>query len=228
MGKKSKIGTCVYCGETRELTREHVVPRCLFAGNKPNNPVIVPVCFNCNNKKSQSDDYLRDYLVLDRTSRQSPTAIVIQNTTFLRSARKNKSQLARDAKNNGKWISTIPQSESLFLAENLYEFPVDEKRLFTTLSMIVRGLYAYLFKTHLAIDSRFDIHRINDIHRSDMWNGFQSLGASGPYSVGLGVFHCLVAANEENIQETCWLLAFYRSIIFEAQTNSSLEIVATA
>jgi hypothetical protein len=54
-----KPGLCVYCGEARELTRDHVPPRCLFSKPRPQNLITVPCCNNCNRGLSKHDEYFR-------------------------------------------------------------------------------------------------------------------------------------------------------------------------
>jgi hypothetical protein len=43
MAKKT-VDVCVYCGQQAELTREHVVPQCLFPKPLPSNMVTVGTC----------------------------------------------------------------------------------------------------------------------------------------------------------------------------------------
>jgi hypothetical protein len=52
-------GTCVYCGHLRDLTRDHVPPRCLFSKPRPNDLVTVPCCHDCNRELSKHDEYFR-------------------------------------------------------------------------------------------------------------------------------------------------------------------------
>ena len=53
------FGTCVYCGEERELTRDHVPPRCLFSKPRPSDLVTVPCCPDCNRELAKHDEYFR-------------------------------------------------------------------------------------------------------------------------------------------------------------------------
>src|SRR5271168_5407862 len=52
-------GVCIYCGDARELTRDHVPPRCLFSKPRPNDLVTVPCCVACNRALSRHDEYFR-------------------------------------------------------------------------------------------------------------------------------------------------------------------------
>jgi len=54
-----KEGECAYCGQWRELTRDHVPPVCLFGRPRPSNLVTVPCCSTCNRNLSKHDEYFR-------------------------------------------------------------------------------------------------------------------------------------------------------------------------
>jgi hypothetical protein len=54
-----EFGECVYCGEQRELTRDHVPPRCLFSKPRPSDLITVPCCAHCNGDFQKHDEYFR-------------------------------------------------------------------------------------------------------------------------------------------------------------------------
>jgi hypothetical protein len=72
--ERSKTGVCVYCGERAKLTREHVIPECLFTKPLPPNMITVGTCFQCNNGKSDDDVYLRDFLLADMATGENACA----------------------------------------------------------------------------------------------------------------------------------------------------------
>jgi hypothetical protein len=73
MGKKaSKQGECLYCGERRALTRDHVPPSCLFSNPKPGNLITVPSCNLCNGQFSKHDEYFRLVVALGIDSSKFP------------------------------------------------------------------------------------------------------------------------------------------------------------
>ena len=60
MGKKKnkgkpETGLCYNCGKHRELTKDHLPPKCLFARPRPDNLITVKACFECNNGSSEDD-----------------------------------------------------------------------------------------------------------------------------------------------------------------------------
>jgi hypothetical protein len=97
MGKKGKrkVGECAYCGELRKISKEHVIPLCLFKRPYPPRMITVPACDQCNNKKSLDDDFLRDLITTDLYGSQSPIAQEILKGKVLRSVQRNSSELWR-------------------------------------------------------------------------------------------------------------------------------------
>src|SRR5579862_3363591 len=57
-----KRGICTYCEVTRELSSDHVPPKCLFAKPRPK-LITVPSCEECNRGFAADDEYLRLVLV---------------------------------------------------------------------------------------------------------------------------------------------------------------------
>jgi hypothetical protein len=55
--------SCVYCGSTKQLTREHVFPKNLFPPPRPKDLITVPACESCNKSYDQDDEYFRAYVV---------------------------------------------------------------------------------------------------------------------------------------------------------------------
>jgi hypothetical protein len=63
MGKKTKITECVYCGQRKETTRDHVFSKNLFPKSyKKKNVIIVPSCAKCNRGFSLDEEYFRFFL----------------------------------------------------------------------------------------------------------------------------------------------------------------------
>jgi len=68
MGKrnrKPKTGICALCGKSGQITREHVLPKCLFSRPRPNNTITVPLCVTCNHSYHLDDEYFRVLVACD-------------------------------------------------------------------------------------------------------------------------------------------------------------------
>lgn len=53
------LGQCIYCGEVKSLTKDHIPPKNLFPRPRPNNLITVPSCVDCNHQSSMDDEYFR-------------------------------------------------------------------------------------------------------------------------------------------------------------------------
>ena len=48
--------SCIYCGNTEDLTKDHIPPKTLFPKPRPSNLITVPCCKNCNGSFSLEKD----------------------------------------------------------------------------------------------------------------------------------------------------------------------------
>src|SRR5690348_3375624 len=67
-----RTGECVYCGTIGTMTGDHIPPQNLFARPRPNNLIVVPSCFSCNQSASLDDEYFRMTLSLRDDMREHP------------------------------------------------------------------------------------------------------------------------------------------------------------
>ncbi|PEN12704.1 hypothetical protein CRI94_11795 [Longibacter salinarum] len=64
-------GKCVYCGEEKKVTDEHVVPQGLYVDS---HNAVIPCCESCNNQKSDDDEYFRLVFAVLEASKDHPVA----------------------------------------------------------------------------------------------------------------------------------------------------------
>ena len=62
MARQKKVGVCALCGQTLQVTREHVPPKNLYLPPRPRNTITVPVCEPCNHGYHLDDEYFRVYV----------------------------------------------------------------------------------------------------------------------------------------------------------------------
>src|SRR3989337_4053358 len=60
--EREKAGTCIYCGASKDLTLDHILPRSRCGPDSPDNAVWV--CQSCNSSKG--DRRLYEWYELDR------------------------------------------------------------------------------------------------------------------------------------------------------------------
>lgn len=214
---RPRKGQCAYCGEHGHVTRDHVVPRCLFPRPLPAEMVTVPACGGCNSRKARHDDFLRDLLTSDLAGGESPIAQKIFQEKVLSSNRKGKSLLARIALEEARETPIITKA-GLYLGE-CYVVTFDLDRTIEMFTFIVRGLYYRLREIILPADCKIDVRRLLGKDVETWWGSFEEHGFNGPYAIGKGVFWCAYqyAARDDAI--SCWMLAFYDRVFYRVVTT---------
>lgn len=208
--RKRKIRECAYCGEKKPVSREHVVPKCLFLKPYPPNLVTVPACDECNNAKSLDDDFLRDFLVCDNYVLQSPIARQIFHLKMLSSQRQGSSVVAREVI-EGARLQPLYTKGGIYIGE-FHTLSVDEERLKKIFERLIQGLYYDSQKRRFpsGYEMEFRRHFPWEFQRvfADLANLKLRRKVSGQ------VFGCAFAKAVEDPFSTAWLFWFYERIMF--------------
>jgi hypothetical protein len=217
-GKKRKPdGLCVYCGEIRPVTRDHVIPRTLFATPPPPNLITVPCCLECNNEKSKDDDYLRDILTADIYANAHPIARSIFEGKVIKSVRRNSSDFARVATTSAR-TNPIYTKRGVYLG-SVISIAVDADRIKTIFTRVVRGLYYDARKQRVPDDYVFDIWRYQPWDVGEVVAHFNRLHPNGPRILG-NIFGCMFLSAEEDPMTTFWLIWFYSGAFFSVSVEN--------
>src|ERR1700730_16699359 len=80
---------CAYCGEWREITRDHVPSRSLFSKPRPSDLITVPSCYPCNNGVSRDDEYFNFVVKLGIDRNRFPSENADSLDTIYKLARPN-------------------------------------------------------------------------------------------------------------------------------------------
>jgi len=217
---KRKVKTCVYCGQLKEVTKDHVIPKCLFIKPYPPNLISVPACDDCNNSKSLNDDYLRDILVTDNWVSKHPIAQQIFQQKMLSSQRQGSSVIARETIKNSK-LEPFYTSGGIYLG-HFHATPIDDKRFEHIFETMVRGLFYDFQKERIPDGYIFDLGRI---HLWEFEQFKQMFESHKPKGKVLGnVFSGGFTFAAEDAFTTMWLLIFYERIAFCAfMLNPNLQ-----
>lgn len=150
--KKRRSGTCTYCGIEGKVTREHVIPRCLFEPVPEVGLILVPVCRGCNNnEKAKLDEYFRDRLIFDTLVKDHPTVRRFRAGAYRRAVDRNHSKLTR--------IATVIATTRGVTYDDVYRGNynvvfANEDRLKREIDFINRGL-GFDYNPERADDSKY-------------------------------------------------------------------------
>ncbi len=211
-------GFCVDCGNTSDITVDHVIPRCLFPGRIPKDALVVAACPTCNGvMKSSFDAYLRDLLVVDTNSYETTIAQQL-HPKFQRAFARNQSNLMRDFLNDNEILDVVDTSGNL--VKHVVTSEKANEQIENVMVMIERGLYHYYLDTTLPSNVPFEVIRVFD---RDTFEKIESeLYERGGFYAPLGdgnIFECTFSLLPEDSCVSIWLLTFYRSTMIMVVTG---------
>jgi hypothetical protein len=224
----TRIGTCVYCGEERRLTHDHVPPRGLCAKPRPHDLVIVPSCTRCNEGASKDDEYFKTVMVWKETAGSHPEATKIRDSVFRGLAMPKKATFAR------RLLAGL-QDVDLKTPAGLHAgratgFDVDLARLDRVVERVTRGLYWHS-RGHRRLPSDHTVtvwseHGLRGLQPKDASDLRRTLVEpilnNPPRSIARGVLRYWYAEGDlEHV--TGWLLEFYGDVRFVAFTVPELR-----
>jgi hypothetical protein len=211
-------GVCVYCGNTGQVTLDHVIPQCLFSGRIPKDAPVVDACLKCNGEmKSAFDTYLRDLLVNDMSSSRNSEAQKLL-PKYERARARNRSILDRDMRTDYEVIGlTKPSGIISSFADTSW---IVDERVKIIMRMTIGGLFHYYLHELLPLNTPFEVSRVIDIKLIE--KTVRELGERGGRHACIGtgdVFECTFGNSQEKPDLSVWVLNFYRSVVFLAFTG---------
>lgn len=193
---KAKMRQCVYCGNVTKVSRDHVIPECLFTQPYPPNLITVPACDPCNNAKSKNDDFFRDLLTCDLFVSENPIA---QKgfEKMLSSDRQGSSVIARKIRASSR-LEPLRTRAGIYLGD-YPTFPIDEERVKTIFETIVRGLYYDARRQRFPDGYTFEVRRYYPWQFEEVWQDYQRLHLDAR-ALGVGdVFFCAFASAKTHL-----------------------------
>lgn len=205
--------SCIYCGTTGKLTKDHVPPRNLFPAPRPSDLVTVPACKPCNKSFELDDEYFRIAVVAPADPERDPVAArlwaekVVRGTLTRSPALKStiiRSLVRLDVTTPaGIYLGTTPTVR------------LDRKRLDRITRRIVTALHWHHHGHVPRPEVEFTITMGPDLKRPGVAEQI-AMGLLGgrPWAiVGGGAFRYAHGQVPENPDWGAWLLAFH-SIVF--------------
>lgn len=210
---KTIHATCVYCNTIDDLTKDHVIPQCLFPDGIPIDAPKVWACETCNGViKSRLDTYLRDFLATDMHTSRSP---IVQQMIpkFHRAVKRNQSDLAQDILQNSQKVE-LRTPGGLYFGQ-AYTIPTATDKTLEIMTMYVRGLYAYYHHKPLPQGMEFDFVRADISNEVNDMIQTLNRGGGSYGKIGNGdVFECAFGHAGDVPEAGIWILNFMRRALF--------------
>jgi len=221
----AEFGECAYCGSCRNITRDHVPPRAIFAEPRPNDLITVPVCDCCHKGWSAEDEYFRDMIVLRRDVFEHPQVQQLAQKLLRGLARPQK---ARYLDHILRGIQEVEEhTKSGIYIGRADAFAVDLGRLEAVVDRCVRGLFHHHLGCRLPDDfmtTTVALDRMEIKDETAFASVIKSLLAQRRHDIGDGAFAYWYVQIEAHKPVTAWLLAFYENVLFFAATAPKVPI----
>ena len=218
-----RSGECVYCGERRSLSRDHVPPANLFSTPRPSNLITVCCSYECNNDASKDDEYFR----LAVTAGMDPTKFPNEFDLSIQAIRKlgtpQKLGLA-------KMMFSSFAKEPLYSPAGLYlgergSLNVDRARIQKVLDPVVRGLFFHHLRKRLpntgmvSVFSDWFAPVLPEEVRAPVEAILDFLSGAEAIVIGSGVFCYRYRSIEGEAYGSVWWLSFYEHRRFLCSTE---------
>lgn len=203
---------CVYCGSRKNLTRDHVPPKCLFA-TPPQKAITVPSCQQCNQKASMDDEYFRVNLAGRRDVGDHPEALGAMAKAFRALKYPEAKRFRRSFLNNVGMFFFV--NEEGFIEPGASYSP-DIKRLERVASRITKGLFWHKTRKRLPDHYVVDAFVADQIRKWDekLTSMCAEVLREEPTAIGNEVFKGWYKSTPEDEFTSLWVLQFYSKIHF--------------
>jgi len=218
---KRRVGECVYCGERRRLTDDHIPPKGLCNKPRPSDLVKVPSCSSCNCGASLDDEYFKTVMVLKYKAGSHPEAVGIRPSVFCGLQMPEKLGFARALVRTIRQVQ-VQTPAGLHLGRQT-AFDVNLGRLDRVVARITRGLF-WLHQRgripdgfEIAVYSEDGLREL-DAHEIERIRGEVVIPVlnNPTHSVGRGVMRYWYALASDRPHASAWIYEFYEDVRFLA------------
>lgn len=140
MPRRLRIGTCVYCGQEKQLTRDHLISRSFFPreGGFRDNLPQVPACSECNHRKSDLENRIP---ALFQFAGDSPSSRMMFESGQMAAIMRGNRRLLREIATGFKEVY-IRSEKGLYVKQAIIPLSSDTTRdISCWLKYIARGIY---------------------------------------------------------------------------------------
>jgi len=204
--------SCIYCGTTGKLTRDHVPPRNLFPAPRPSDLITVPACVRCNKSFELDDEYFRIAVVVPADPERDPIAAGLWAETVVRGTL-NRSPALKSTiiRSLTRLDMTTPAGIYLGTTPTVR---LDRKRLDRIARRIVTALHWHHYGHVPHPEVEFTVTMGPDPKRPGVAErvAMDLLGGRPWAIVGGGAFRYAHGRVPENPDWGAWLLAFHSTV----------------
>ena len=208
---------CIYCGERKATTRDHVPPKCFFSTPRPNNLITVPCCEVCNTKYGKDDERVRNIVTSLATTEGHP-AIKEQIA-----GKRDKSYTRVEGISNFQHIVESLKIVARYTPGGIYlgqapAFNLDQPTIDRFVERIARALlYQEIAMEHTACDFEWKMSP-DDAALDRMPPDIKAVLYGKPKVIGEGVFS-YVGYFLSGTASSLWFLNFYGGIDFMVRVS---------
>ena len=215
MGKRTKITECVYCGERKQTTRDHVVSNNLFPDSyKKKNVIVIPSCRDCNESFSLDEEYFRIF-VCGAGLEHSQQAVDLFFSKIRRCIQR-KPHIISDMYKRMDLVDLSTKS-GIYLGKKtrITISDKDWERYCNVLNKYIKGLFFHEFRRILPVDHKIhhswvDPQELQESEYTNLMNW--NLDNQEIFVYG----HAYVPDTNYSV----WVIAFYKSIFFLSLTGT--------
>jgi hypothetical protein len=214
--KERKIGECIYCGDIKPLSKDHVPPRGLFSKPWPNNLITVPSCDACNGGSSKDDEYFRYIISMIEGTDTHPEALKVQEKLVSSASKPNKFRFHMSILSRVCFIEKTTPS-GLYIGRRP-SIIVDTNRIVNVVSRIIKGLFYY--ERRVRLPNSYKVIAIPAKYKELADPALADIVSQSPKVIGKGVFSYRCHFQEHDPNESGWLMFFYGGAPFLGATLS--------
>lgn len=214
VNNKNKEINCIYCGSTKDITKDHVPPKLLFPNPKPPNLITVPCCRECNQSFQKDDEYFRSIIVTVNGVNEHPDFKKIVSAVKRDFMRPHKQILKKEIQRKTKFIE-IKTPAGIYLGNALgYQI---EGRIYKVILRIIKGLFYY--ERGYPIPNNYIINVVSSKEignpTPDQINQYiESFKNQKLQTFGNNIFNYKVLFGCGDINVSSWFIAFYKKVSF--------------
>lgn len=228
MMQQSLSKVCVFCGETNNVTDDHVPPKNIFPPPRPNNLITVPACIKCNSIISKDEEYFRLKLCMNQEVGDHPDAKRNREIIFRSLYRQEAKGLRNSFMKDTRKVQ-LKTPGGLYL-DKRYIFDVDTERIFRVVKKIIRGLYYHETGNRLDNNCEVDVHSNDTLsdNSPEILQDLQNkilipLSNKTPTIIGRQTFSYRFHIADENSYFSVWILTFYGNVNFLSFTGTQSD-----